>query len=273
MLTGRLLSPLLLVCGPDVDTGGKTTARSTRPQVDILKERITTSNDYSARRVFAIVVCIHLMSSTGSTAPPDELWTFDRIDTVGGHRVTVLGHPHVIDTPVGKAVEFNGVNDAMFLDVHPLAGAETFTWEVIFRPDADGAPEQRFFHLQERDAKTGLDTQNRLLLEIRIIDGLWCLDSFAKSGDASQALMNRRLLHPAGAWYHVAMVYDGRQFRNYVDGVQEGSADLHLPPQGPGRSSAGVRINRVDYFKGAIRMARMTRRALSPVEFMKSPGH
>ena len=65
------------------------------------------------------------------------------------------------------------------------------------------------------------------------------------------------------------MVYDGREFRNYVDGVQEGAAQLHLAPQGPGRTSVGVRINRVDYFKGAIRVARLTRGALSPAEFMK----
>jgi hypothetical protein len=214
---------------------------------------------------------IHLLSGTGSTAPPFELWTFDRLDTLGGHKTTVLGHPRVIETPGGKAVEFNGVGDALFIDVHPLAGAETFTWEVIFRPDADGKPEQRFFHLQERDAKTGSDTTNRLLFEIRIINGRWCLDSFAKSGDASQALMDRQLLHPSGAWYHVAMVYDGREFRNYVNGIQEGVAQLRLPPQGPGRSSAGVRINRVDYFKGAIRLAKFTRRALTTAEFLKLP--
>jgi len=31
----------------------------------------------------------------------------------------------------------------------------------------------------------------------------------------------------------------------------------------------GVRINRVNYFKGAIRLARMTRRALAPGEFLR----
>ena len=60
-----------------------------------------------------------------------------------------------------------------------------------------------------------------------------------------------------------------REFRNYVDGVQEGAAPLRLAPQGPGRTSVGVRINRVDYFKGAIRVARLTRGALSSAEFMK----
>ena len=103
-----------------------------------------------------------------------EIWKFDRIDQIGGHKTTVLGHPRVIDSPVGKAVEFNGVDDALLVDVHPLAGAETFTWEIVFRPDAGGAPEQRFFHLQEKDPKTGEDTDARMLSEIRVVDGRWC---------------------------------------------------------------------------------------------------
>ena len=56
--------------------------------------------------------------------------------------------------PEGKAVEFDGVDDALFVNVHPLAGAETFTWEVIFRPYKGGKAEQRFFHLQSIDPVT-----------------------------------------------------------------------------------------------------------------------
>lgn len=200
-----------------------------------------------------------------------EIWTFDRVDRIGGYPTTVLGHPRVIETPLGKAVEFNGVDDALFIDVHPLAGAETFTWEVIFRPDRDGSPAQRFFHLQEQDPKTGLDTDTRLLFETRLIDSRWCLDSFALSGGASRALLNRDRLHPLDAWYHVAMVYDGKEFSNYVNGVLEGKGELKLAPQGAGHSSVGVRINRVNYFKGALRLARMTRRALAPEEFLTLP--
>ena len=198
-----------------------------------------------------------------AAAPAQQTWHFDSIEKIGGHATTVLGHPHVIDTPKGKAVEFNGVDDALFLDVHPLAGAETWTWEVIFRPDAGGAPEQRFFHLAEDG------TDNRMLFEIRLTGNLWCLDSFAKSGEASKALMDRAKLHPAGAWYHAAAVYDGHEFRNYVDGVLEGTSELKLEPQKPGKTSIGVRINKVNYFKGAVREARMTPRALAVSEFLK----
>jgi hypothetical protein len=199
----------------------------------------------------------------------DETWQFDRLDRIGGHPTTILGHPRVIETPGGKAIEFNGTDDALYVDVHPLAGAETFTWEVVFRPDLGGAAEQRFFHLQERDPKTGEDTQTRMLFEIRVIGDKWCLDSFALSGSESKALMDRGKLHSLGEWHHSALVYDGREMRNYVDGQLEGSAVLHLAAQGPGHSSMGVRINRVNYFKGAIRQARMTRRALTPAEFLR----
>jgi|GEM_PF-128747 len=218
--------------------------------------------------VCALVLLLPFAGGAGRAAPsgpPSETWIFDRIDRIGGHPTTVLGHPRVIDTPVGKAVEFNGVDDALFIDVHPLAGAETFTWEAIFRPDG-GAREQRWFHLQE----SGSD--NRMLFEIRVTpEGQWFLDSFNQTGTASKALINRNALHPTGVWYHVAAVYDGREFRNYVNGVQEGAAEIHLAPQGPGQTSIGVRINKVNYFKGAVHLARFTRRALTPAEFLKLP--
>ncbi len=149
-------------------------------------------------------------------------WKFDRLDQIGGHAVTVLGSPKVIDTPQGKAIQFNGINDALFLNVHPLAGAEAFTWEVIFRPDSDGPAAQRFFHMQEDGS------QNRLLFETRIIDKQWALDSFAMTSSGSRALMDTKKLHPADRWYQVAAVYDGVNYRNYVNGTLQVAAQVKL---------------------------------------------
>ena len=210
---------------------------------------------------------------TGGQANTSQttIWRFDQLDSVGGHPATAVGHPHLIDSPYGKAVEFNGIDDALFVAVHPLAGASAFTWEVIFRPDADGATEQRFFHLQEVDPTTGQDTQNRILFEIRIVNGQWCLDSFATTNDQSRILLNCQLLHPLGKWYRVTAVYDGKTFSNYVDNEIEGSGELQLAPQGPGRTSIGTRINKIYFFKGAILMARMTPRALTPDQFLEMP--
>ena len=211
------------------------------------------------------------LTSAAQGGPAETtVWTFDRLQNIGGHATTVLGQPKVIDSPMGKAVEFDGVDDALFIENHPLAGAKTFTWEAIFRPDG-GQREQRWFHLSEKDLNTGADTDNRMLYEIRVAGDQWFLDSFNQSGPQSATLMNRNALHPLGAWYHVATVYDGKEFRNYVDGVQEGAAERDLAPHGPGHSSVGVRINKVFYFKGAVHLARFTRKALSTSEFLKPP--
>ena len=229
---------------------------------------------HSSVAALAILAALQLGPRSGAvTSQPVEgvMWTFDRLENIGGHRTTVLGQPKVIDSPVGKAVEFDGVDDGLFIGHHPLAGAKTFTWEAIFRPDG-GQREQRWFHLSEQDPQTGADTDNRMLFEIRVVEDQWYLDSYIQSGTESKALINRQARHPLRAWYHVASVYDGREFRNYVDGVQEGSAQLHLAPHGPGHTSVGVRINKVFYFKGAVHLARFTRRALSPSEFLKPPA-
>lgn len=201
-----------------------------------------------------------------------ETWRFDRLDQIGGNPTKILGHPLLVDTPIGNAVLFNGVDDAIQVDVHPLAGAETFTWEVIFRPDPGGGPEQRFFHLQERDLKTGRDTATRMLFELRVIDSRWCLDGVAFSGTEGKVLIDHEKLYSLGVWHRAALVYDGHELRDYVDGVLQGSGAVHLAPQGPGHSSMGTRIDLRSYFKGAIYLARMTRRALPPSEFLSVPG-
>jgi hypothetical protein len=228
----------------------------------------------SASRIasaFAIIAAIAAASAQAPAAPKEQIWTFDRTDVIGGYPTQVLGHPRVIDSPYGKAVEFNGVDDALFVPVHPLAGASAYTWEVIFRPDADGAQAQRFFHLQEQDPATGKDTLNRMLFEIRIVDGQWCLDSFASSGPSNRTLLNCKILHPLGQWYRVTAVYDGKELSNYIDDQLQGSGSLALTPQLPGHSSIGARINKVFYFKGAVLMARMIPRALPPDQFLKMP--
>jgi hypothetical protein len=191
-----------------------------------------------------------------------ETWRFDNLTSIGGYETQVEGKPRLIDTPQGKAIEFNGADDALFIENHPLAGAERFTAEVIFLPASMGRAEQRFFHMQENGSQT------RLLFETRLTGGSWYLDSFANTPAGSRPLIDRNLLHPLDRWYHIAMVYDGKVFRHYVNGALQGEAEVRLSPQGPGRTSVGVRMNRVDYFKGAARLARFSKRALTVSEFL-----
>jgi hypothetical protein len=223
----------------------------------------------------AVVFCaVLLICGVGrAQATKQATWRFDDTGSLGGHATKVLGHPQVIETPMGKAIAFDGVNDALFVGVHPLAGAETWTWEMIFKPDADGGAEQRIFHLQSIDPATGKDVpQERMLFEIRIRDGQWCLDSFATSGGQSKALLNCEKRYPFGKWYRVTTVYDGKMLRNYVGDELQGEGEVHLIPQRSGHFSVGVRMNLVDYYKGAIYSTRFTRSALEVGDFLKTPA-
>ena len=222
---------------------------------------------------FSMVPCLTASSQeTSKQIVPQATWRFDDIASLGGHATKVLGHPRVIETPMGKAIVFNGVDDAMFADVHPLAGAETWTWEMIFKPDADGGAEQRIFHLQSIDPATGEDVpQERILFEIRIRDGQWCLDSFATSAGQSKALLNCEKRYPFGRWYRVTTIYDGKMLKNYVGEELQGEGEVKLAPQRPGHLSVGVRINLVDHYKGAIYSTRFTRSALGVEDFLKMP--
>lgn len=103
-------------------------------------------------------------------------WRFDDTASLGVHATKLLGHPKVIETSMGKAITFNGVDDALFAGVHPLAGAETWTWEMIFKPDADGGAEQRIFHLQSIDPATGRMCRKRgccLRFGFEMGNGVW----------------------------------------------------------------------------------------------------
>jgi len=199
------------------------------------------------------------------SAYTSTVWLIDNLENIGGNGLTVLGDPQVIDAPFGKALFFDGVDDGVVIDAHPLEGAEIFTLEVLFRPDADGLTEQRFFHLQEDGA------ENRVLVETRLTgDGHWYLDTFIKSGETNSTLKDEQYLHPVDEWYNATLVFDGVEMRHYVNGVLELSAkiDAFTPPKA-GKTSAGVRINQVHWFKGAIGKARFTRAVLAPDEFMK----
>jgi hypothetical protein len=192
------------------------------------------------------------------------IWNFTQLDQIGGHKTSVVGAPRVIDTPEGKAVEFDGVDDGLFIDFNPLAGMEKFTAEVIFRPDAGGPPAQRFVHLQEDGG------ENRLLFETRLTaDNRWFLDTFIKSGDGNYTLLAEKWPHPIGPWYHAAVVMDGRTMRHFVNGKEELSTPIVFKPQQPGRTSIGVRINKVSWYKGAVRQFRSSPGMLTPEQFLK----
>src|SRR5258708_33703452 len=122
------------------------------------------------------------LNSDGSfTNPADSVvWLVDNLQSIGGaghpaYPTRQVGTPMVIDTPSGKAVQFGGVNDALFVNNQPVNGYKQWTAEVIFRPDAGGAQAQRWFHMQG----PGTD---RVLFEMRLDAAAkpWFLGSFVQ---------------------------------------------------------------------------------------------
>ena len=220
--------------------------------------------------VVCVSLCVVVSASVFALAAPPEgagqpvLWNLDNLESIGGHKLTVVGNPRVIETDHGKAIEFDGKDDALFVANNPLAGLSAFTAEVVFRPAAGGPKEQRFLHFQP-DA-----TEDRVLFETRLpTEGQWFLDTYLKNGAGSHTLYAEKSLHALGPWYHAAIVVDGQTMRHYVNGQEELAADIQLTPLAAGQTSIGVRFNKVHWYQGAIRQIRISPAVLKPAEFLK----
>lgn len=210
------------------------------------------------------IVIVFASFAATATFSQSITWKLDNLNKIGGYKIEVLGQPKVIKTDKGKAIEFDGVDDGIFIETNPLAGARSFTIEVFFRPDTDGPAEQRWLHVEDLE-----NVESRAMLETRVTKDQWFLDTFLKSGENRLPLYAENFKHPTGRWYHVALVYDGTEMRHYIDGKLELSGKIAMKPFGPGRVSIGVRQNKVYWFKGAVRKVRFSHAALTPEQFLK----
>jgi hypothetical protein len=228
------------------------------------------------RGLRAILIGLVAGAASAASAAEQTVWRFDNLQRVRGFATEVEGEPRVVDSPVGKALQFDGKDDSLFIAGRPLVGASAFTIEAIVRPEG-GKFEQRFMHIAETNPATGLDaapagvsdTTPRFMFEVRVVEGGWYLDAFVNSKAGSKALIFPDKVHPLGRWYAVAQTYDGKTYRAYVDGVLEGEAEVPFTPHGPGHVRVGARMNHVDYFMGSIAQARFTDRALPSDALLK----
>jgi hypothetical protein len=220
-----------------------------------------------ARRALRRAVCVTapvlaLMLVTGAPASARRaagvvVWTLDNLTSIGGHAVTPIGAPKVVATPRGKAIEFNGVSDGLLIDVNPIEGLARFTVEVVFEPAPDGPEEQRFIHVSENGS------ERRLMMETRVLpDRTWALDTYLRMEAPGLALLDKAKTHPGGAWHSTALTYDGKTMTSYVDGARELSGDVEFAPLKAGKIGIGVRQNLVSWFKGRIRLIRISPEAL-----------
>ena len=174
--------------------------------------------------------------------------------------ITVLGSPKLIDSPYGKAVYFDGVDDGILCDEMPLNNFAEYTIEMFIRFDG-GNHEQRYFH-------AGTMRQDRSLMEMRSNANTWYLDGMFESKTKWVVLMDSTSVHPLGEWYHIALaVKDGKQ-ATFVNGQKELEGNVDFAPITEGATSIGVRQNKVSWFKGAIYKIRVTNKFLSSDEFM-----
>jgi len=182
------------------------------------------------------------------------IWSLDRPDRIGGHATKIYGQPTA--TPA-EGLMFNGKSDGVLLDTNPIEGLAEFTIEILFRPDADGPAEQRFFHIEDQK-------KSRLLLETRILPGgRWALDAFLYTTENSRVLLDRTKTHPCDQWTWVALRYKDGRMSHAINGVTELEGDVAFPPMIAGATSIGVRQNLVHWFKGSILEIRFHRAALT----------
>ncbi|MDO8545196.1 MAG: LamG domain-containing protein [Opitutaceae bacterium] len=206
------------------------------------------------------------MVTRNTAAAETVVWRLEDVKRVASHAPTVLGQPRVVIEEGRRALRFNGSSDGLMIDHNPLAGSRAFTIEVRFKPDADGPAAQRFVHLEDT-------AENRALVETRVTpDKQWYLDTFlySKPTDKGVTLVDKSKLHPCGRWYWAALVYDGKVMSHFVDGKKELEGAIAYGPMTEGRTSVGVRLNQVFWFKGAIAELRFHPRALPAAEMQHS---
>lgn len=195
-------------------------------------------------------------SSIGVAPAPVLRWTPTGSRALGNVTPEILGAPRAVD----GALEFDGSHDALIFPANPLQGLSRFTVQVLIRPSTDGAAEQRFFHLEDKAGR-------RVLMELRLDKETrnWSLDTYLHaSTETHLALLDRGKKHLAGEWIWATLRYDGNTMSHYVGGVKDGEGMVTFPAMSEGQASLGVRLNRVNWFRGQIREIRIYDRALSP---------
>jgi hypothetical protein len=178
------------------------------------------------------------------------VWKFKGAKQVNNLHPLILGNP-VFDT-TNATIGFDGIDDGLVIPFIPFEGWPAFTIEVLFKPASNGPVAPRFIHFQD-------SLINRGTMELRLTPGgEWYLDTFLKNSDTAKSnkgltLIDSSLLHPSDTWHWAALVYDGTTMTSYVNGKKELEGKIRFPPVTSGKLAVGVRLNKVNWYKGLIK--------------------
>ena len=226
------------------------------------------------RHLYCCLLCYAMLSP--ALAQTQTTWFINNTTNIGGYVVGKYGSPTIVTTPYGNAVHFNGVNDGLVVSNNPLNGCTNLTAELIFKHDQLTVPaawQPRIVHVQA----TTID--HRLTLETRVATNNslqhFVLDTFLRfsaTAGYNLTLTNANSLNLIDDWAHMAVTYDGTNFRNYVNARLENSGILTgLVFTNGGFTSIGMRGNLINYFQGSVLAVRFTPRVLATNEFLCVP--
>lgn len=185
-------------------------------------------------------------------------------DVVGNHHGTLTATVRYEDGYVGKAFSLGGSEAFVRLDEAP--SARSFTVEAWIRPNQTAG----------REAIYGTFFAGLYLRNGRVT--WWQDDNAAGAPTAGVACMGmtrcdrfvgtRQL--DRGEWHHIALAYDGREFRGYVDGLLAGTSEFTGGRLIGTGSSPGLGLWARDdfpyWFTGMIDELAVHGQALSPAE-------
>ena len=179
-------------------------------------------------------------------------WHLRSTTHIGEFSPTIFGNPVLKVEGKDSSIYFNGVNDGLVIPAIPIEGWSAFTIEVLFKPVGDGPTAPRFIHMED-------SASNRVTIELRLTKNeQWYLDGFLKNGKTKKGLtlIDSTKLHPANQWHWAALVYDGHKMFTYIDGQKELEGEIDFPPMIKGNMALGMRLNKVDWFKGQLKEIR-----------------
>jgi len=201
---------------------------------------------HMAQRFLSFLFLVSSISAYSLDKKP-IVWRFDSTIKIGDITPIVVGDPKLDKEDGFTSFYFNGENDGIILPINPIHKLKKFTVEVLFKPSSKGNREQRFVHFQDKKG-------NRGLIEVRLENGQWWLDTYLHVGktDKGLTLVDRTRRHPCDEWYWAALVYDGKEMRHYLNAEEELSGEINFGPMESGIISIGVRLNQLFWFKGNI---------------------